>query len=188
MDLQTRDRAAADVAPLPAGQPGLRVAGDRAGARAPRGRALVLAGAALAAAIAVAQANRAGVGGPGAVPAVVRTSLATVGLFGVCGYGVARLALPRALLGHLALLTLPVGAACSTLALSVLGLLHVPLTVSLVAVLASGGGAARGAPPPPPRAAPPPPRRCSTSPFPSSSPRCSRRSSCCRASAPATRR
>src|SRR3954447_21177133 len=138
MDLQTRDRAAADVAPLPAGQPGLRVPGDRAGARAPRDRALVLAIAALAAAIAVVQANRAGVGGPGAVPAVVRTSLAAIGLFGVCGYGVARLALPRAWLGHLALFTLPIGVAASTLALSVLGLLHVPLAVSLVVVLAAG--------------------------------------------------
>src|SRR4051794_12081881 len=138
MDLQTRDRAAADVAPLPAGQPGLRVPGDRAGARAPRDRALVLAIAALAALIAVVQANRAGVAGPGAVPAVVKTSLATVGLFGVCGYGVARLALPRAWLGHLVLFTLPVGAAASTLALSVLGLLHVPLAASSAAVLAAG--------------------------------------------------
>src|SRR3954452_15652572 len=138
MDLQTGDRATADVAPLPAGQPGLRVPGDRAGARAPRDRALVLGIAALAAVIAAVQANRAGVAGPGAVPAIVKTSLATVGLFGVCGYGVTRLALPRAWLGHLALFTLPVGAAASTLALSVLGLLHVPLTAALIVVLAAG--------------------------------------------------
>jgi hypothetical protein len=72
------------------------------------------------------------------VPAVARSAVAAIALFGVCGYGVARLALPRALLGHLLLFTLPIGAATSTLALTVLGLLHVPLAASLAVVLAAG--------------------------------------------------
>jgi hypothetical protein len=72
------------------------------------------------------------------VPAIARTGLATLALFGICGYGVARLALPGPLLAHLTLFTPAVGAATSTLALTVLGLLHVPLTISLVAVLVAG--------------------------------------------------
>src|SRR5437763_16775842 len=138
MDLQARARAAADVAPLPAGQPGLRLTGDRPGARAAAGgllsdappRRAALAWLAVAAAIALGQAIDAGVAGPGAVPAVARTAVACLALFAVCGYGPARLLAPATLRPRVGLLVLPVGAACSTLALTVLGLLHVPLVGS----------------------------------------------------------
>src|SRR4051812_1001802 len=144
MDLQTRDRATADVGPLPAGQPGVRLPGDRPGARAPAAgfltgapsRRAALVWLAIAAVIALGLAVDAGVAGPGAVPAVVRSGVAALVLFGVCGYGPARLLLAPTL--RLGLFVLPVGAACSTLALTVLGLLHVPLRASLVAVLAGG--------------------------------------------------
>jgi len=78
------------------------------------------------------------VAGPSAVPAVARTGVVTLALFAVCGYGPAALLLPAALRGRVALFALPVGAACSTLALTVLGLLHVPLDASLAVVLAAG--------------------------------------------------
>src|SRR3954469_19861479 len=57
---------------------------------------------------------------------------------------------------HLWLFVLPVGAACATLALTVLGLLHVPLAVSVWLVLAAGAicgvlGVRRGPPAPLPR-------------------------------------
>src|SRR4051812_20375785 len=144
MDLQTRDRAAADVASLPTGQPGVRLPGDGPGAGAPaagllRGapsRRVALGLRAGAAAIARGAAVDAGVAGPGAVPAVARTAVATLGLFAVCGYGPARLLAPASL--RAGLFVLPAGAACSTLALTVLGLLHVPLIASLVVVLAAG--------------------------------------------------
>ena len=83
--------------------------------------------------MALTEAHDAGVAGPSAVPAVARTAVVTLALFAVCGYGPAALLLPAALRGRLALFVLPVGAACSTLALTVLGLLHVPLKVSVVA-------------------------------------------------------
>src|SRR4051794_10952026 len=144
MDLQTRDRATADVAPLPAGQPGVRLPGDRAGARAPApgflsgvpSRRAALVWLAIAAVIALGLAVDAGVAGPAAVPAIVRSGVAALVLFGMCGYGPARLLLPGTL--RVGLFVLPVGAACSTLALTVLGLLHVPLPVSLGVVLACG--------------------------------------------------
>src|SRR5213080_3028335 len=138
MDLQTRDRAAAHVAPLPPGQPGLRVAGRRPGARASGDRQLTrfaAAWTAVAALIALGLAHDAGVAGPAAVPAIARTGAVTVGLFALCGYGAARLLLPARL--RLGLYVLPVGAACSTLALTVLGLFHVPLRASLAITLAA---------------------------------------------------
>src|SRR4051812_5996035 len=143
MDLQTRDRATEDVAPLPARQPGLRLPGDGAGTRAPAPdwltdrRLWAVAGAAAAALIALQQARSADVQGAAATRAILRTSLACVVLFGVSGYGPARLLLPARWHAHLALFALAVGAACSSLELTVLGLLHVPLVVSLCAVLAA---------------------------------------------------
>jgi hypothetical protein len=88
--------------------------------------------------MALSEAHDAGVAGPAAVPAVARTAVATLALFAICGYGPAALLLPAALRGRLALFVLPVGAACSTLALTVLGLLHVPLKVSIAVVPAAG--------------------------------------------------
>lgn len=67
-----------------------------------------------------------------------KTVLAGVVLFGVCGHGAARLLLPAEWEEHLLLFTLPVGAACSTLALTLLGLAHVPFTTALGIVLAAG--------------------------------------------------
>ncbi|HEY3021653.1 MAG TPA: hypothetical protein VGJ32_15755 [Solirubrobacteraceae bacterium] len=80
--------------------------------------------------------------GPAAVPAIVRTGAVTVALFALCGYGPARLLLPAGLQRHLALYALPIGAACSTLTLTVLGLFHVPLAVSLAVTLAAGAALA----------------------------------------------
>src|SRR5213593_4636011 len=143
MDLQTRDRAAAHVAPLPPGQPGLRVAGRRPGAPAAGDRELARFAAAwtvVAALIALGLARDAGVAGPGAIPAIARTGAVTVALFAACGYGPARLLLPAEL--RLGLYVLPIGAACSTLALTVLGLFHVPLKVSLAITLVAAAGVA----------------------------------------------
>ena len=79
--------------------------------------------------------------GPGAVPAVLRTAVAGVAFFGLCGLAPARAGLPEALRPYAAVLVLPLGAACSTLSLTVLGLLHVPFGVSLPVV---GAAFARG--------------------------------------------
>src|SRR4051794_40049437 len=133
MDLQTRDRATADVAPLPAGQPGVRLPGDRPGARAPAAgfltgvpsRRAALAWLGVAAAIALGQAIDAGVAGPAAVPAIVRTGVAALVLFGVCGFGLARLWLPGSL--RPGVVVVPGGAAGSALALTGRGLLPGPL-------------------------------------------------------------
>src|SRR5206468_12886884 len=103
-----------------------RVAGRRPGAWAAGDRALAgfarawRAGPAL---VALGLAGEAGVAGPAALPAIVRTGAVTIALFAVCGYGPARLLLPANL--RLGLYVLPIGAACSTLTLTVLGLFHV---------------------------------------------------------------
>lgn len=76
------------------------------------------------------------------LPDLARTGLATLALFGLAGYPLARLLVPRALLGHFWLLVLPLGAASSTLALTILGFAHVPLPVSLALTLAGGAAAA----------------------------------------------
>jgi len=78
------------------------------------------------------------VAGVGAVPAVVRTAAAALVLFAVAGYAPARLLLPAAWRDHLAVWVLPVGAACSALALAALGLLRVPMPAALALVLAAG--------------------------------------------------
>jgi hypothetical protein len=75
-----------------------------------------------------------------AVPDVARAALAAALLFAVCGFGVVRLLLPRALADHELLWILPAGACSSGLALTVLGFLAVPFKVSLVLVLLAGAG------------------------------------------------
>ncbi|MGI8904308.1 MAG: hypothetical protein ACR2IP_11780 [Solirubrobacteraceae bacterium] len=104
----------------------------------------LLAGIALLAACAlgVALAVSAGVLGIGAVPAVLRTALVGIAWFGLCGYAAARVLVRGELSVHRPLLVLPLGAALSSLALTALGLLHVPLKVSLIVVAVSGAGAA----------------------------------------------
>ncbi|MCW2967204.1 MAG: hypothetical protein JWM71_976, partial [Solirubrobacteraceae bacterium] len=59
-------------------------------------------------------------------------------LFGVCGLGATRFLLPGEWRPYLPLFVLPVGAACSTLALTLLGIAHVPFGVSLPVVLGAG--------------------------------------------------
>lgn len=96
--------------------------------------------------------------GPGAVPDALRVVAATVVLFGVCGLPLTRTLLPAgALREHELLLVLPVGACAAAIELAVLGYLHVPLTASLVVVLAGGVVASalairRAGPPRPPSA------------------------------------
>lgn len=90
--------------------------------------------------VAIYQARIGGVKGKegsGAVPDVLLTLGMCAVLFGVCGYGAARLLLPQAWRAHFWLLVGPVGAATSTLSLTILGLAHVPLKASLAIVLAS---------------------------------------------------
>lgn len=87
-------------------------------------------------------------GGPGgapsfsAIPDVLRGTGAATLLFGACGYAPARLLLGATLRPHLALLVLPIGAAVSSIALTLLGVFRVPLGVSLAAVILSGIAAA----------------------------------------------
>ncbi len=77
----------------------------------------------------------AGVVGVAAVPAVLRTAVAGLALFTVCGFAPARALVTGDLAPFRALLALPLGAALSSIALAVLGLLHVPFHVSLVVVI-----------------------------------------------------
>lgn len=103
----------------------------------------VLAAAAL---IVVDQASITGVQGPSALGLVgrqvFRVGLGATILFGVCGLGATRLLLPGEWRPYLPLFVLPVGAACSTLALTLLGLAHVPMGVSVPVVLAAGAALA----------------------------------------------
>ena len=95
-----------------------------------------------AAAFVYLQARSTGVQGPSALTGIAKdvgkTGLACLALTVPCGYGPARLLLPAAARPHLLLYVLPIGAATSTLALTVLGVAHVPLRVSLPVVLAAG--------------------------------------------------
>ncbi len=83
-------------------------------------------------------------GGPGGapsfseVPNVLRAGGAAALLFGACGYAPARLLLGARLRAHLALLVLPIGAAVSSIALTLLGVFRVPLGASLAAVILGG--------------------------------------------------
>ncbi|MGI8428700.1 MAG: hypothetical protein ACR2OB_05215 [Solirubrobacteraceae bacterium] len=78
----------------------------------------------------------AGVVGVRAVPAVLRTAAVAIAFFALCGYGAARVLVRGEITVHRPLLVLPLGAAVSSLALAVLGVLHVPLKVSLAIVIA----------------------------------------------------
>jgi hypothetical protein len=112
----------------------------RAALRGERAGALALL--AVAVAIVIVQGHITGVQRPAALGLVAReitrTGLAGLLLFGVCGYGPARLLLPIEWRPYLPLFALPVGAACSTLGLTILGLAHVPMSVSVPVVLAAG--------------------------------------------------
>lgn len=106
---------------------------------------------ALAGATALILALSAGVAGLSAVPGVLRTAVVAIALFALCGYAAARTLARGELEPNRALLVLPLGAAISALSLAILGLLHVPLKVSLVVVIVVAAAAAlqaRRCPPP----------------------------------------
>jgi hypothetical protein len=144
MDLQTRDRAAADVAALPGGQPGVSEPGGSAGPPAPRplnprrDRRLAWLGLAGAGAIALGLAQYAGVVGRGGLGGATHVTLACVVLFGTVGFGLTRLLLPAGLRRHEALWVLPVGAVASALELALLAYAFVPFDFALAIVLAGG--------------------------------------------------
>ena len=73
------------------------------------------------------------------LPDLARAVFGAVVLFGVSGYGIVRLLLPRALAAREPLWVLPTGACASGLALTVLGFLAVPFKVSGALVLVGGG-------------------------------------------------
>ncbi len=104
----------------------------------------LLAGLALlgACALGLALALSADVIGIRVVPTVLRTAAVGIAFFALCGYAAARLLVHGALGAHRALLVMPLGAAVSSLSLTVLGLLHVPLEVSLAIVIVAAAGAA----------------------------------------------
>src|SRR5205085_12451316 len=127
MDLQTRDRASAHVAPLPAGEPGVHLPGDGPGARtARRARLEKLLLASVAGYVALNIAHTSHVRGVSAVPPLFRVGIAALALFAVCGYGLTRLLLPEALRRHETLWVMPVGACAVALSMTVLGFAYVP--------------------------------------------------------------
>jgi hypothetical protein len=74
-------------------------------------------------------------------PDLLRGVGATLVLFGVTGYPLAVALAPASLRRVRHALALPLGAMASTLALTMLGFAHLPLTASLAVVLAAGAGA-----------------------------------------------
>src|SRR5258708_7328444 len=132
MDLPTRDRAPAHVAPVPAGQPGVPVAGPERSKAARFGQPV------LAALIALAVAAPAWhfdspprLDALQALPDTLRVFGAVVLLFGVTGFGVVRLMLPEALRRYELFWILPAGGCATGLAMTVLGFAAVPYAASL---------------------------------------------------------
>jgi hypothetical protein len=75
---------------------------------------------------------------PDVLPDILRGGAATVLFLAVTGYAPAVLLTPREMFPHLPLLVLPLGAACGSLELTLLGFARVPFEVSLWLVLAAG--------------------------------------------------
>jgi hypothetical protein len=75
-----------------------------------------------------------------ALPHVFRALVASVVVFGVCGFGLVRLLLPAPLQRYEVLWVLPAGACASGLGLTILGFAAIPFPVSLALVLAGGAG------------------------------------------------
>lgn len=73
-----------------------------------------------------------------AVPTLAVGTVATIVLFGVCGAALALLLVPAEWGPLVLLFAVPIGSAASALALTALGLAHVPLHVSLWLVLGAG--------------------------------------------------
>lgn len=78
--------------------------------------------------------------GRGAVPELARAGLAAVVLFGVAGFGLTRLLLPRGLRAYEPLWVLPIGACAVGLGMTILGYAYVPFRLSLAVVLLAGAG------------------------------------------------
>jgi hypothetical protein len=96
---------------------------------------------AVACAVALALAIDAGVKGVSAVPAVLRTGVVTVGFCTLCGWAPARHLIRGELSLDRVLFVMPIGAALSSLELTLLGLLHVPLAVNVATVIIGSLGA-----------------------------------------------
>jgi hypothetical protein len=127
------------VAPVPAGQSRVRVAGDGPGAPAQRHSRLIRYGLPpLVGLLAIALAQEAGVEGKAASRPLAQVGVAAVVLFAVAGFGPTRLLLPAGLRRHEPLWVLPVGACVVCLAMTVLGYAYVPFKLSLAVVLAAG--------------------------------------------------
>src|SRR5436305_6565418 len=148
MDLQTRDRASADVAPVPAREPGVPGAGTErsqaterltrrlASARGQRG----LAGAVLVALLVMAWYFNARPRHEAfsALPDALRAVAATVVLFGIAGFGLVRFLLPPQLRRYEPLWVLPTGACATGVLMTVLGFAAVPYPLSLALVVVGG--------------------------------------------------
>src|SRR4051794_14436848 len=96
---------------------------------------------------AIAIARNAGVQGPSAAPDVLRTAVAALGFFALCGYAPARLLTPAPLARDWPLLVLPLGAVCGSLAPAPLGLPLLPRVVNPPPVGLAAIVAGLGAPP-----------------------------------------
>src|SRR3954471_2495035 len=142
MDLQTRHRAAADVASLPPGEPGVPQPGDDPGARPAtrlsRSRLWRAALVATPALLALRIATYSNVVGIDAVGSVVRIAVTAMALFGVVGGGGPGRALPDGLRPHELLWILPVGAVSTAFAMTPLGFLSIPYRINLALVIAGG--------------------------------------------------
>ncbi len=74
----------------------------------------------------------------GGIPTLALSTLASLVLFGMCGAALALLLVPADWGALIVLFAVPIGSVTSALALTALGLAHVPLHVSLWLVLAAG--------------------------------------------------
>jgi hypothetical protein len=107
--------------------------------RAPDTRTLLIGAAALVVGFGLGVYQRRSIGlGPSAIPDVLRVGAAAAALWFACGYAVARVLTPGGLRAHATLLSFPVGAVTSALALTVLGLARVPFDVALGLVISAG--------------------------------------------------
>ncbi|MFP5361147.1 MAG: hypothetical protein ACLGI5_00280 [Thermoleophilia bacterium] len=151
MDVQTDDRAPAqldeeiraeqDEASAPA--PAAASSGDLPPGLSQRANRVLACVALLTASLsAIALARSTGVVGKGGINEVLRAGAATVALFGLAGFGPARLLLPAGLRRFELLWVLPVGAVATALELTVLVYARVPFDAALVLVIAAGAALA----------------------------------------------
>jgi|GEM_PF-2514053 len=140
---ELRESSADDGAPPGDGDPPAGPPSDVPPGLTPRSNR-VLAWVALAAASlsAVALARSTGVVGKGGLNEVMRAGAATVAVFGLAGFGPARLLLPSSLRRFELLWVLPVGAVATALELTVLTYAHVPFDAALPIVLAGSAALA----------------------------------------------